>query len=221
MRYLMPLLAAVCLVGLVPDAARGQGFTMGIKGGLNVSNLNVDDAADPDFGFDSRTGFVGGAYLQCGGVGWFTLQGELQFSRSGAKSKGADPAYEIDLDYLRVPVLFMARFSSGESPLLPIAYLGPQVSFQTQCQITADGNGASASFDCASEELGEPLITNLVEFGLVFGGGLEVPVSRLTMQLDARYNLGLSNINGGPDADDISVKNRGWSFMVGLGYPFG
>jgi hypothetical protein len=41
------------------------------------------------------------------------------------------------------------------------------------------------------------------------------------MQLDARYNLGLTNINGGPDADDVNVKNRGWSFMVGLGYPFG
>ena len=221
MRYLMLLLAAVCLVGLVPDCARGQGFTMGLKGGLNVSNLSVDDPADPDFGFDSRTGFVGGAYLQCGGIGWFTLQGELLYSRSGAKSRGANPAFTIDLDYLRVPVLFMARFSSGESPVLPIAYLGPQVSFQSRCRVTGDIDGTSASFDCDSEELDEPLVTNLVEFGLVFGGGLEVPVSLLTMQLDARYNLGLTNLNGGPDADDVNVKNRGWSFMVGLGYPFG
>ena len=221
MRYLTSLLAVLCLSALFPGGARGQGFTIGIKGGLNVASLSVDDPADPDFGFDSRTGLVGGAYIQCGGVGWFTLQGELLYSRNGAKVTGADPAYTIDLDYLRVPVLFMARLSSGESPVLPIAYLGPQVSFQTRCQVTEEDGGAPASLDCASEEVAEPLITNLVDFGLVFGGGLEVPVGRLMMQLDARYNLGLSNINGGPDATDTSVSNRGWSFTVGLGYPFG
>lgn len=55
----------------------------------------------------------------------------------------------------------------------------------------------------------------------MFGGGLEVPLGRLTMQLDARYNLGLSNLYGGIDASQVSLKNRGWSFMVGIDLPFG
>ena len=107
---------------------------------------------------------------------------------------------------------FRDRLSRGEPC--------PLVVLQDRHGTEEDG-GAPTSFDCASDELAEPLITNLVEFGLVFGGGLEMPVSRLMMQLDARYNLGLSNINGGPDATDTSVSNRGWSFTLGLGYPFG
>jgi hypothetical protein len=55
----------------------------------------------------------------------------------------------------------------------------------------------------------------------VFGGGLEIPVSRLTLQLDARYNLGLSNLNAGTDASEVNLENRGWSFAAGLGMPFG
>ena len=33
MRYLASLLAAVCLVSLIPDGARAQGFRIGVKGG--------------------------------------------------------------------------------------------------------------------------------------------------------------------------------------------
>ena len=51
----------------------------------------------------------------------------------------------------------------------------------------------------------------------MFGGGLDILVGGLKMQLDARYNLGLTNVNGGTDASVVSVKNRGWSFTVGLG----
>lgn len=224
MRYVTPLLAAVCLVGLLPAGARGQCsecLTIGVKGGLNVSTLSVDDPSNPDLEFDSQTDFLAGAFLQCGGIGWFTLQGEVLYSQNGAKTKGEDPAAQIDLNYLRVPVLLMARLASRESPMYPILYAGPQLAFETRCQITGQVDGVSSSFACDSEELDEPLETNNVEFGLVFGGGFEVLFSRLTMQLDARYNLGLTNLNGGTDASTVSVKNRGWSFVIGLGMPFG
>ena len=221
MRYLTPFLAAVCLVGLVPAGARGQGFTIGIKGGLNFSTLSVDDPANPDLEFDSQTGGLVGAFLQCGSTSWFTLQGEVLYSQNGAKAQGEDPEVKINLNYIRVPVLLMARLASRESPIYPILYAGPQLAFETKCEVTGEESGESASFACDSEELGEPLETNNVEFGLVFGGGFEILLNRLTMQLDARYNLGLTNLNGGTDASTVNVKNRGWSFMVGLGMPFG
>ena len=105
--------------------------------------------------------------------------------------------------------------------MYPILYAGPQLAFETKCEVTGEEGGESASFACDSEELGEPLETNNVEFGLVFGGGFEILLNRLTMQLDARYNLGVTNLNGGTDANTVNVKNGGWSFMVGLGMPFG
>lgn len=221
MRYLTPLLTAACLVALIPSSAHGQGFKIGLKGGLNVSTLSVDAPEVPDLAFDSRTDFLLGAYLQCGGTGWFTMQGEVLYSQNGARVRGGDPATELKINYIRVPVLLMARLGSWEGATHPILYAGPQLAFETKCEVSGEEDGASASFACDSEELGEPLETNNVEFGLVFGGGLEIPLSRLSVQLDARYNLGLSNINGGTDASSVSLKNRGWSFTAGLAMPFG
>ena len=60
-----------------------------------------------------------------------------------------------------------------------------------------------------------------LDFGVVFGGGFEILYSKLTIQLDARYNLGLTNLNASEDAAEVSVKSRGWAFMLGLGVPLG
>ena len=221
MRHLTALTAAVCLVVLVPTGAGAQCTTIGIKGGLNVSTLSVDDPSDPSLEFDTNTGVLAGAFIQCASGGWFALQGEVNYSQNGAKAQGEDPASELSLDYLRVPVLVMARLGSGERTMTPILYVGPQVAFEIRCQLTGQEDGASESFDCDSADLDAPLDTNLVEFGLVFGGGLDLRLGGLKMQLDARYNLGLTNLNGGTDASVVSMKNRGWSFTVGLGKPFG
>jgi hypothetical protein len=221
MRYLMPLLTALCLVGLVPAGARGQGPTWGLKGGFNVSTLRVDDPANPDLALDDQTGFLAGAFMQCSGGDWFSLQAEAIYSRNGAKVQGADLVTQISIDYLRVPVYVMARFSFRDSPLYPVVFAGPQLAFEARCKVTTEEGGVSESFDCDSEQLDDPLDTNNVEFGFVFGGGFEYLLNRWILQLDARYNLGLTNVNGGSDASVVSVENRGWSFTFGLGLSFG
>lgn len=217
MRYLTTVLAAACVVALAPTNAWAQG-TLGIKGGLNVSTLSVDDPANPDFGFDDQTDFVVGAFLQCASSGWFALQAEALYSQNGAKAQGEEGEVTLNLNYLRVPVLLMARLASRESPMYPILYAGPQLAFQTRCQVTGEQDGVSQSLGCDDPELEDPLETKKVEFGLVIGGGLEILFSRLTAQLDARYGLGLTNLNAAAPSE-VSVKNRGWSFMLGVGIP--
>ena len=217
MRSLTFVLAAMCLIGLLPGAALGQESALGLKGGLNVSTLSIEDPAQPDLEVESQTGLVLGAYLECGGESWFALQGEVNYSQNGAKVRGGSSATRIDLDYIRVPVLVMARIGSEESKLWPIVYAGPQLAFETGCQVSNGQSGGSGSVDCNSEELEYPLETRNVEFGLVFGGGVEYLFGSFKMELDARYNLGLTNMNGGSNASTVSLENRGWSFMVGLG----
>jgi hypothetical protein len=221
MRRATTLLAMACLAGLAPATASGQEITLGVKGGLNVSNLSVDAPEDPDFAFDSQTDFLVGAFAQFGIGNTFAIQPEVFYSQNGAKTKNADPSIKLNLNYIRVPLLLMARLSSRESPMYPILYAGPQVAFETRCQVTGEQGGVSVSFDCDSPELDDALQTKTTDFGLVFGGGLEILYSRLTVQLDARYNLGLTNLNDSEDADEVSVKSRGWSFMLGLGIPVG
>ena len=217
MRSLACVLAAMCLIGLLPGSSLGQNSALGLKGGLNVSTLSIEDPAQPDLEVESRTGLVLGAFLECGGESWFALQGEVNYSQNGAKVRGGSSASRIDLDYIRVPVLIMARVGRKESTLYPLVYAGPQLAFQVSCGVEADSDGGSQSYDCDSEELEDPLETRNVEFGLVFGGGVEYLFGGFKMELDARYNLGLTNMNGGTDASVASLKNRGWSFTVGLG----
>lgn len=217
MRSLTSILAALSLINLLPGGALAQGSTLGLKGGLNVSTLSVEDPANPDLDFESRTGLVLGAFLECGGESWFALQGEVNYSQNGAKVRGGGAATQLDLDYIRVPVLVMARIGAEDRTLYPLVYAGPQLAFEVRCRVEADSGDGSQSYACDSEELEDPLDTRNVEFGLVFGGGIEFLFGSFKMELDGRYNLGLSNMNGGTDASVASLKNRGWSFTVGLG----
>lgn len=217
MRSLTFILAALCVIGLMPVDALAQGSALGLKGGLNLSSVSVEDPANPDLETESQTGLVLGAFLECGGESWFALQGEVNYSQNGAKVRGGSSVSRIDLDYIRVPVLIMARIGPEDRNLYPLVYAGPQLAFQVSCGVEADSEGGSQNYDCDSEELEDPLETRNVEFGLVFGGGVEYLFGGFKMELDARYNLGLTNMNGGTDASVASLKNRGWSFTVGLG----
>jgi len=221
MRYRAAVLAIACSIALAPAGAGAQEITLGVKGGLNSSNLSVDAPDDPDFGFDSQTDFLVGAFAQVGIGRIFAIQPEVFYSQNGAKSRNDDPAIKLNLNYIRVPLLLMARLGSRESPMYPILYAGPQVAFETRCQVTGEEGGVSVSFDCDSPELDDALQTKKTDFGLVFGGGFEILYSRLTVQLDVRYNLGLTNLNDTEDAAEVSEKSRGWSFMLGLGIPVG
>ncbi len=217
MRHRIALLAMAFTMALVPAAARAQEVTLGVKGGLNVASLSVDDPADPDFGFDSQTDFLVGAFAQFGIGSVFALQPEVLYSRRGANSQDEDPATKLNLDYVEIPLLLVARLGSRESPIYPILYTGPSVAFETRCRVT----GAGESFDCDDPLLDGALQTAKTDFGLVFGGGFEILYSRLTVQLDARYTLGLTNLNETEDAAEVSAKNRTWSFMLGFGIPLG
>ena len=221
MRYGTALLAIACMLALAPAGARAQEITLGVKGGLNFANLSVDAPDDPDFGFDSQTDFLAGAFAQFGIGRVFAVQPEVLYSQRGANSRDEDPAAKLNLDYIEVPLLLMARLGSRESPMYPILYAGPSVAFETRCSVTGEQDGSSVSLDCDDPQLDGALETTKTNFGLVFGGGFEILYSRLTIQLDARYNLGLTNLNDADDAAEVSVKNRTWSFMLGLGIPVG
>lgn len=219
MRYVTGLLVAAGLSAAVPAPAAAQEVTLGVKGGLNVASLSVDDPSDPDFGFDRQTDFLAGVLAQFAIGRVFAFQPEVLYSQRGATSREDDPATKLDLNYIQIPLLLMARLGSRESPIYPILYAGPQVAFETRCQVTGESEGVSLSLGCDDPLLDGELETNQTEYGVVFGGGFEVLYSRLTVQLDVRYQLGLTNLNDAEDASDVSVKSRLWSFMLGFGVP--
>jgi len=208
-RFALP----VALLVAVPLHAQ---TTIGVKGGLNVSDISTD-IPDIESVKESKTGFVGGAYVNLPLGSTFAIQPEALYSQQGFKGTDPDLAgYEAQfkINYFQIPVLLKAQFPSGT--IRPAVYAGPVVSFESSCKFGVSAEGQSAEIDCDQADVGDRKTT---DFGGAFGANLDWFVGPVVVTVDARYLLGLTNLNDDPNAPDESVKNRVWQFMAGVGLP--
>ena len=60
-----------------------------------------------------------------------------------------------------------------------------------------------------------------MDLGLGFGGGVKLPRGNKTFFAEARYVLGLTNINDEGGGGESSVKNRGLQILAGVTVPLG
>jgi len=219
-RTLLVLLVS-CIAVLAAGSAYGQSIAIGVKGGLNSSDLSINDPDDPSIDFDTKTGFAGGIFGQFAIGDLFAIQPEVLYSPKGAKLTDEEVTASINLKYIEIPILLMARIATNGN-LRPLFYVAPVVSFESSCKLAASGEGVTIDVDC--DAAGDAtdgdfeLKTKSTDFGMAFGVGLEVNLNALVLQLDGRYNLGLSNLNDTSGEEDISVKNRTWQFFLGVGY---
>ncbi|MFT3737483.1 MAG: porin family protein [Breznakibacter sp.] len=180
----------------------------GIKAGLNLSNLKGEDES-----MDARVAPLFGAFAEFGISDKLAFHPELVYSMEGAKDKyseveaGYDYSSEetIKLGYLNVPLLLKYKIGSGISVLA-----GPQVGFlldaKSKWELSEDGENTSGT-----EDIKEYLKST--NFGLSFGAGWECEKG---IGIDARYNLGLSNIYDGEG--DGEMKTKG--FQIAVFYKF-
>jgi hypothetical protein len=155
-----------------------QGPSMGIKGGLNLSNLYIDDVDDEN----ARVGFNLGIYGQVLSSETFALQPELLFSTKGARDEFngvIDQEIEFNLNYLDLPLL--AVFKLGESAEI---HAGGYASYLLNANITTEGDIGGGNDDIDRDHL------KSFDYGLVGGFGLNFGA----LQIGARYNYGLVKI---------------------------
>jgi hypothetical protein len=151
----------------------------GIKGGLNVSNLYVDDVSDEN----ARFGVNLGVYGQILSSETFALQPELLFSTKGSKVEYGgnffDQTVKYNLSYLDLPVL--AVFKLGESAEI---HVGPYVGYLLGANISHEGDLGNGTDDIDRDNL-KPF-----DYGLSGGFGLNFG----SLQVGARYNYGLAKL---------------------------
>lgn len=95
-----------------------QGTSYGVRGGLNISNLDFDP--DANFKNQHRNGFAFGGFVDYGISDSFSLLAELQYSAEGGKAE------ELKADYIQLPI--MARFGIGNKFTVGA---GPMLSLKT------------------------------------------------------------------------------------------
>ena len=190
----MKFYASVALAAiLITGTANAQHVNIGVKAGLNVYTINSDNNAeyDPKVGF--HVGLIGHTHL----AKQLALQPEIVYSAQGTKYTIAGVETKLKLGYINIPVIFQYMFDNGFR-----LQAGPQVGFLVN---------AKSETNNTDTDVKDNLKT--VDFALGAGVGYVNPATGLGV--DARYNLGLSNIS---DIGTVKSTNRG--FQLGVFYLF-
>lgn len=196
MKKILVGIIVICAMASVDTRAQVQ-FSLGIKGGVNFSSINVSDV---NATWDGRTGFHGGAFALFK-ITAFAVQPELIFSQQGSTVKFSTQDLDANFSYLNVPVIAKFYLPAGLN-----LQLGPQFGFLTSAE--SDYNPITNTPQDGTD-LKEFYKNSDVSLGM--GIGWDLPFG---LTVDARYNLGLTEIDDNSSLE--ATKNQ--VFQISLGY---
>ena len=178
------LLCAVMISAVTVKNAQAQSSPrVGFKGGLNLSNLYINNADDEK----ARIGWHAGFYTQLFSSEAFAIQPEINFSTKGTGATYANDLTSVrhktnfNLSYLDIPVL--AVFKLGPAAEI---HAGPYWSYLVNAQIRNNEGDPDNEFDTIDRKNFDNW-----DYGLVGGIGFNLGKGA---QLGARYNYGLNPI---------------------------
>ncbi len=202
------IILAAFVLSLMAFSANAQ--YLGLKGGLNLSNLNVDDVDSKNM----RTGYHFGAYLNLPLSDAFSFQPEVLYSTKGSTVEkvydfaGIDGTgtAELKIDYIDVPLLGIFRIGNALE-----LHVGPYIGFLANSSYNLKIEGELDGE--YNDEIDSDQLKGL-DYGLI--GGFALNFSAL--QVGARYNYGLQKIEDSSTADAIfgDAKNSYFQIFAAL-----
>jgi hypothetical protein len=193
----MKRLTFLFLAGISFATVNAQQFQFGVKAGANFANLTGDGVQDAK----TLVGVNAGIYAKLPLTHSVSIQLELVYSGQGAKYDDGTATATQHINYFNIPVLLKYQNFTGF-----FLETGPQIGFLLSANVKESG----ISVDDKSG-------LNSTDFSWVFGVGYHIPTTHLA--IDARYNLGISNIansNQNSGSNNNTVHNG--NFQIGLMY---
>ncbi len=222
--------AAIIFVLTINNILAMGKTSIGIKGGLNLSNLYGEHVHED---LMVRPGLIFGALLHVESSDKFAIQPELLFSVKGYTIKKNGITERVGFRYIEIPVLFQYLLASS-GPVIPQLYAGPAIGFKAGVDIKNDLKVSKEMIDLYEsylEELEEIRSRSMknVDLGIVLGTGLGVKSGPGKFLLDLRVTLGLFKIDkltermkysGMTEKDLAEVKNFAFSVLAGYLFEF-
>jgi hypothetical protein len=181
--------------------------SVGVKGGVNFSNMYVEDVDDENM----LVGFNIGLYANMPVSSGVSFQPEFNFT-----TKGSEVTYsnifdsgtrKFTLSYLEAPVLLKANVSENFN-----LHFGPYFAFLLDSKIKNVSSDGSSTFTDLDED-----DFNRFDFGLSGGIGFDFK----DIGIGLRYNYGLTTVGkeqeiGGTTYNALDAKNSNANIYIAL-----
>jgi len=209
----LAVIAVLVLFLVMTTTPSVAGVKFGVKGGLTLANIKSVPETYEGYKWENKMGLVGGVFAELGLAKGFSLQPEVLYVQKGAKFSFSEGEItgtaKFNVDYVEIPLLLKYNLiSSGLT--IPSVYAGPYFGFNTRARLVFEMEGYPSEYLELKDEIKN------TEFGLAFGAGLVQSLGLVKITLDARYDLGLSNVIKVVENGPESAKTRTWLFMVGV-----
>lgn len=175
------ILVAICALGALSFSNAQERVVFGIKGGGNYSMFIGDDSDEFDSKVDFHLGFVALAKLS---EKW-AIQPELLYTSQGTTITENDIDFDVDVDYLAVPVMLKYYIMDGFS-----VEAGPQLGLLVNDKLE-----------------GRDIDAEIFDLSANFGLGYELNNG---IFFQARYNMGFVDV-----FETLEVNNSVFQLSVG------
>lgn len=222
----------------VANQALGQQVQMGMRLGVVFSRF-AGEGNFGDRSFDKETGLTAGVFAGIRLGRAITLYPELAYSKKGAHQVGSATdvlpegnvleqtvTHTVSLHYLDFYLPIAVQIPLNGSSAKPRLYGGPSLALELACGVelairseirSPTGELLDAERSVASGSCGQPTLPGVefpeasnLDFGLLFGVGLDIALGGAVISGDVRYDLGLTDI-----AEGGSLRNRALQLLVG------
>ena len=205
--------------------SKSDGIKIGILAGLNIAKVDskseqtIKNRAVPAFGVN----------LELPIIDRFSVKLEPMYICKGAKfiegeDVMAEPESTLKSSFIELPVLFSYSLLKDNGPYI---VAGPICGFHLDTKIEMMPPGFETTADMSN-------LTESFDFGLGFGGGINIPIDKICLFLECRYTLGITNLQKGGevlvdlggvetpitfDKEDNAYENRGLQVLFGITLP--
>lgn len=187
------LIAIVCFTTLNSSAQ-----TFGIRGGLNMANLWLEDWDSDDVDKKMNIGYHVGVTVDIPLSDALSMESGLLLATKGVRITETDGGdkyiMSINNNYLDVPIMF--KYSLGVNETMKFfgelgPYVGIALSGKEKYKTVIDGDTSTETYelDFGNDEENDDL--KRLDYGLTFGGGLDVGI----VQVGLYYDLGMANLS--------------------------
>jgi opacity protein-like surface antigen len=207
------ILAAVCLVLLISWPAFGSGLKLQFGPAFANFNYSEESSLPSWINKNSLLQFTGGVGFELSFTTNFALELDIMYAPGGAEFKGTYMGDTVTYTFkgyaVAMPVLFKVSFLSRTTPYI---ITGGFLAYTTSQKAILDVSpGIFHSEDDMTDDV------NRFQYGLVFGGGVEIAIASMNFLVEGRYDLGLSNLIRHPSPGETAKSTN---IVILIGYKF-